>query len=74
MTTYADPEMIYVGTREAIIAEVGGLSHIYDGKYLIAPDGPAAYDCIGCDTKKALKLCVEEYRAAYPGIRVCYVS
>jgi predicted chitinase len=67
------PTTLYVGTREAVIAEVGGLSHIYEGKYLIQPYGEANYDAVGVNTKKDLKGWVAEYKAAYPGIRVCYV-
>ena len=39
----ASPETLYCGAREVVIAEVGGLAHIYPGAFLVQPDGPAAY-------------------------------
>lgn len=68
-----DPTTIYVGLRDAVIAEYGGMSHIYSGKYLLAFDGDGNYDAEGCDTLKDAKELVKEYQRAYPGIRVCWL-
>lgn len=65
-----NPETIYCGKRETVIAEVGGMSHIYAGKYLIQPDGNGNYDAEGVDTKADMKALVSEYRRQFPGIRV----
>lgn len=64
------PETIYCGKRETVIAEVGGTAHIYPGKYLIQPDGNAAYDAEGADTKADLKALIAEYRRQFPAVRV----
>ena len=64
------PDTIYCGKRDTVIAEVGGLTHIYSGKYLIQPDGNATYDAEGADTKADLKALIAEFERAYPGIRV----
>lgn len=64
------PDTIYCGKRDTVIAEVGGLTHIYDGKYLVQPDGNAAYDAEGCCSKADMKVCIAEYRRQFPGIRV----
>lgn len=64
------PEVIYCGPREAIITEVGGLAHIYPGKYLIQPDGPAAWDADGADTLADLEALIAEYRQQFPGIKI----
>lgn len=61
-----DPTTIYYGRREDVIREVGGLTHLYPGKYLIQPDGPAAYDAEGAETKADLKACLAEFRRWYP--------
>lgn len=71
--TAKNPTRIYVGRRENCITEVGGLTHIYEGKYLICPDGPAAYDCEGAETITEARAIVENYRENYPTIEVCYV-
>jgi hypothetical protein len=64
------PDTIYCGPRETVIAEVGGLTHIYPGKYLIQPHGPAAYDAEGADTVEGMRSFIAEFRAQFPGIRV----
>lgn len=64
------PDTIYCGHREDVIAEVGGLTHIYHGKYLLQPDGNAAFDAEGVNSKADLKAMIAEYRRMYPGIRV----
>lgn len=64
------PDTLYCGKRETVIAEVGGMTHIYPGKYLIQPDGNAAFDAEGADTKADFKALIAEYRRSYPGIRV----
>lgn len=69
----ANPTIIYVGKRENCITEVGGLTHIYEGKYLICPQGPANYDCDGAANITEVRALVEEYRSHYPTIEVCYV-
>lgn len=63
------PTTIYYGRRENVIAEVGGLTHIYPGKYLIQPDGNAAYDADGADTKADLRAMLAEYRRQFPEAR-----
>lgn len=65
-----NPDTIYCGKRETVIAEVGGLTHIYPGKYLLQPDGNAAFDAEGADTKADLKALIAEFKRAYPAIRV----
>ena len=67
------PDTFYCGTREAIIAEVGGLSHIYPGAYLMQPAGPAAYDAEGADTLEELEELVAEYAALYPNARIAWL-
>jgi hypothetical protein len=64
------PDTLYCGLRETVIAEVGGLTHIYPGKYLLQPSGNAAYDADGADTKADMKSLIAEYKAQFPGIRV----
>lgn len=64
------PEILYCGRREDVIREVGGLTHIYPGKYLIQPDGNAAYDAEGADSAKDMKATIAEFKRWYPGIRV----
>jgi hypothetical protein len=71
--TNTDPTTLYVGKREAVIAEYGGLSHIYSGKYLLAFDGEGSFPAEGVDTLKDAKGLVAEYKRAYPGIRVCWL-
>jgi hypothetical protein len=73
MTPDIKPDCIYVGLRAACIAEVGGLTEIYAGKYLVCPTGDAQFDCEGCANKTELKRLIAAYRSYYPGIRVCYV-
>lgn len=65
-----NPDTVYYGLREDVIREVGGLTHIYPGVYLIQPDGPAAYDADGADDLAGAKALIEEYKAQFPGIRV----
>lgn len=64
------PDTIYCGPRENVIAEVGGLTHIYPGKFLLQPDGNAAYDAEGADTREELKELIAYYRTLYPNINV----
>lgn len=64
------PDTLYCGHREDVIREVGGLTHIYPGKYLLQPDGNAAYDAEGADSLKDMKASIAEYKRWYPGIRV----
>lgn len=67
------PTHLYVGRRNNIIAEVGGLAHIYEGKYLAAPYGEPSFDCIGANSLKELDAIIAEHRAYYPNIIVCRV-
>lgn len=67
------PTKIYCGKREAVIAEYGGMAHIYPGKYLLQPDGNASFDAEGANTLKDLRELVSEYRRMFPGIVVCYL-
>lgn len=66
----ANPETLYCGKRETVIAELGGLTHIYPGKYLLQPDGNAAFDAEGAESLKDMKAMIAEYRRMYPTIRV----
>lgn len=56
----------YYGRREVVIAELGGMTSIYPGKYLIQPDGNDTFDAEGADTKADLALFLAELRQAYP--------
>lgn len=67
------PDTLYCGPREVIIAEVGGLSHIYPGAYLMQPCGPAAYDAEGADTIEELREIVAEYQSLYPAARIAWL-
>lgn len=64
------PDTIYCGKRETVIAEVGGMTHIYPGRYLIQPDGNAAYDAEGADNATEMKEVIAYYRDMFPGITV----
>jgi hypothetical protein len=65
------PTQIYVGRREAVMAEVSTPDY-YPGKYLLQPFDEAGsnWDAEGCDTKRQLKELIAAYRDMYPGIRV----
>lgn len=71
--THENPTRLFVGRREDVIAEVGGMSHIYGGKYLIQPDGEGNYDAEGADTLKDAKEMVKEFSRVYPGIQVVWL-
>ena len=64
------PDTIYCGKRDAVIAEVGGMAHIYSGKYLVQPDGNAAYDAEGADSVSEMRDVIAYYRDMFPGINV----
>lgn len=64
------PETLYCGKRETVIAELGGLTHIYPGKYLLQPDGNAAFDAEGAESVKDMKAMIAEFRRQFPNIRV----
>ena len=64
------PAVPHAALRDDVIREVGGLTHIYPGKYLLQPDGNAAYDAEGAETKADLNALIAEYRRQFPGIRV----
>ena len=66
----ATPETLYCGKRNAVIAEVGGLTHIYPGKYLLQPDGNATFDAEGAESLKDMTAMIAAFRAQFPGIRV----
>ena len=66
------PTILYVGRREDVIREFGGLAHIYPGKYLAQLDGPASWDADGCSTLKDLRALIADYRIVYPGIEVAW--
>jgi len=66
-------ERIFVGRRYDVITECGGLTHIYEGRYLLQPDGPACFDAEGFSTKKELKEAVANFREHYPHIEICWV-
>lgn len=67
------PETLYCGKRENVITEIGGLTHIYPGAYLMQPDGPAAYDAESADTIEELREHIAEYLAMFPDARVIWV-
>lgn len=64
------PETLYCGKRETVIAELGGLTHIYPGKYLLQPDGNAAFDAEGAESVKDMKAMIADFRRQFPDIRV----
>ena len=71
MTEFAAQEIpthLYVGKREACIAEVSGRVEIYSGKYLVCPIGEGSWDCEGVATKKDMAALIRKYRAFYPHI------
>jgi len=70
--TMIAPETLYCGPRATVIAEVGGMAHIYPGVYLMQPDGPAEYDAEGADTIEELRDLVAEYLALFPTARVVW--
>lgn len=63
-------ETLYCGPRDVVIAELGGLTHIYPGKYLLQPDGNVAFDAEGAESVKEMKQLIAEYRRLYPALRV----
>jgi hypothetical protein len=67
------PETLYCGPRAVVIAEIGGMAHLYPGAYLLQPDGPAEYDAEGADTAADLRELVAEYRALFPAARVVWL-
>ena len=67
------PETLYCGPRAVVIAEIGGMSHLYPGAYLMQPDGPAEYDAEGADTAAELCELVAEYRSLFPAARVVWL-
>jgi len=71
--TNQDPTELYVGKREAVMAEVGTPS-FYEGKYLAQPIGEADFLPEGMNTLKDLKAIVAIYKQAFPGIRVCWLQ
>lgn len=71
MANQINPTKLYVGKRDAVIAEAS-TPEFYEGKYLVQPDGDAQWDAIGCDTKKGLLATIKELRNAYPGIQVLW--
>lgn len=64
------PDCIYVGDRETIITEIGGMAHIYEGAYLLYPNGRAEYDAEGVDTIEELNELIKVYEREFPGIKV----
>lgn len=68
VTTISTPTTIYYGKRENVIRELGGMTHIYPGKYLIQPDGNATFDADSAETKNDLAAMLEDYRAQYPDV------
>jgi hypothetical protein len=62
------PDRLYVGPRDAVIAEVGAFPT--PGKYLVQPFGELQYETEGCDTRADVAALVKEYRRQYPGITV----
>jgi hypothetical protein len=64
------PTTLYCGPRENVITEVGGLTHIYPGKFLVQPDGNAAYDAEGADTVEEMNELIAYYRSLFPTINI----
>lgn len=67
-----DPTHLYVGLRDAVMAEVGTPDY-YEGKYLISPYGDGQYDSEGCNTKAEVKECVREYVKQMPWLKVVWL-
>jgi hypothetical protein len=67
------PATIYYGPREAIITEIGEHAAIYEGKYLIYPYGDAQWDAVGCNSKKDLKVILNEMRDFWPSATITHI-
>lgn len=69
------PTTIYVGAREAIIAEVG-TDPVYSGAFLIQPEAAdgTSFCAEGEDTPEGVKRLVAWYRENFPGIKVKYID
>jgi hypothetical protein len=68
----ANPTHLYVGPREAVMAEVG-TGDYYEGKYLLQFYGEEEWGAEGVSSKKELRLLIKEYRQTYPGIQVIWL-
>jgi hypothetical protein len=68
----ANPTHIYVGRREAVMAEVGTPDY-YTGKYLISPYGEGRYDSDGCATLAETREQVKWWKRTVPGIKVVWL-
>jgi hypothetical protein len=66
------PTELYVGLRDAVIAEVG-TPDFYEGKYLIQPAGDAEFLPESADTLKEAKVVVAWLKREFPGICVCWL-
>ena len=68
------PTHLYVGTRAAVIAELGA-PDFYAGKYYLAPHSSAHNFIVdGCDTRKEVAETVKAWRKDVPGITVVYLD
>ena len=67
-----NPTTLYVGTREAVMAEVGTPGY-YPGKYLTQPDGDAQWDAEGAATKAEVKAIIAQWRSVNPTIEVIWL-
>ena len=70
--TEETPTHIYVGLRDAVIAEVG-VPDFYAGKWLVAPYGKGNFLLEGCNTKAQAKECGRQYVKQVPGVKVVWL-
>lgn len=77
--TASQPTIIYLGKREDMIAEVAafdfrtvGVSS-KDCKWAVLPIGEAQFDTIPCRNLTEARAVLAELRAAYPGIKACWI-
>lgn len=63
---------IYVGKREAVMAEVG-TPDFYKGRYLIQPYGNGEWDAEGYATIAEAEAEIEYLRTVYPNARICWL-
>lgn len=70
------PTVLYVGRREALLAEIGDHLAIYQGKYLVYPydgEGNGNFDAEGATSKKQVNDLIRSYREFYPNIQIAWL-
>jgi hypothetical protein len=65
---------VYVGHRDAMLAEIGEHLDIYKGKYLVYPvNDTDQFDAEGVSSKRAVRDLLKDYRFHYPTIEVVWI-